>query len=105
MELKDLTNLIMEQAKSKGFGTAPGEVIIGEKIALIHSEVAEAYEAYRRKDLDGPDGFKQELGDIVQRVLHLCGIFNIDLEAEILKKLEQNKNRHWDWDSMNETHS
>lgn len=102
--LKDLTKLILEQAKKKGFGTKPEEINIGEKIALIHSEVAEAYEAYRHKNIDGKDGFNEELGDIVQRVLHLCGIFNIDLEKEILKKYKQNQSRTWDWEKFNEKH-
>ena len=77
---------------------------MAEKIALIHSEVSEAYEAYRHKNIDGKDGFKEELGDVIQRVLHLCGIFNIDIEKEILKKLNYNKDRKWNWKEMNETH-
>lgn len=103
MELKELTALILEQAKAKGFGTTPDEIHVAEKIALIHSEVSEAYEAYRHKNIDGRDGFNEELGDVVQRVLHLCGAFNIDIEAEILKKIEINKDREWKFDQMNES--
>lgn len=95
----------MEQAKAKGFGTTPDEINVAEKIALIHSEVAEAYEAYRHKDMDGKDGFKQELGDVVARVLHLAGIMDVDIEAEILKKLDSNKTREWDFSKMNESSS
>lgn len=103
MELKELTSLILNQAKVKGFGTTPDEVNVAEKMALIHSEVSEAYEAYRHKNIDGRDGFREELGDVVQRVLHLCGIFDIDIEAEILKKVEINKDREWNFDQMNES--
>ena len=77
--LKQLTQLVLEQAKNKGFGVNPEDINVGEKIALIHSEVSEAYEAYRHKNIDGKDGFKEELGDVIQRILHLCGVFNIDL--------------------------
>ena len=95
----------MSQAKEKGFGTKPEEINVGEKIALIHSEISEAFEAYRNKNIDGKDGFKEELGDAIQRILHLCGIFGIDIEEEIIKKVDYNKDRKWDWNKINESYS
>jgi NTP pyrophosphatase (non-canonical NTP hydrolase) len=103
--IKELKNLIMQQAEEKGFGIKPEDINVAEKIALIHSEISEAFEAYRNKNIDGKDGFKEELGDVVERVLHLCGIFDIDIGEEIIKKINQNKNRKWDWHKMNESHS
>src|SRR4030042_6737555 len=103
--LKELVELIMEQAREKGFGTRPEEIIVAEKIALIHSELSEALEAYRHKKIDGKNGLKEELSDALQRLLHLCGILGIDIEKEILKKIESNKGRVWDWKNMNETHT
>jgi NTP pyrophosphatase (non-canonical NTP hydrolase) len=105
LTIQELTELIMRQAEEKGFGIKPEDINVGEKIALIHSELSEAYVAYRKKDMDGKDGFRQELGDVIQRVLHLAGIFDVDIEKEILKKLEINKDRKWDWGAMNESHS
>ena len=102
--VKELTSLVMNQAEEKGFGTKPEDISVPEKIALLHSEISEAYEAYRHNNMDGKDGFAEELGDVMQRVLHLSGIFNIDIEESILKKLDNNKNRTWDWDKMNEKH-
>lgn len=102
LTINQLTQIILEQAKRKGFGTKPKDINVGEKMALIHSEVSEAYQAYRHKNIKGKDGFQEELGDIIQRVLHLCGIFNIDIEKEILKKVKRNNKRNWDWDKMNE---
>jgi len=32
----------------------------------------------------------------------LCGIFDIDIEKEILKKVKRNNKREWDWEKMNE---
>ncbi len=104
LTLNKLSALVLEQAKNKGFGTKPEEIIVAEKIALIHSDISEAYEAYRHKNIDGKDGFKEELGDVIQRVLHLCAIFNIDIEEAILKKIESNKQREWNWEKMNEQH-
>lgn len=105
MTLEELSVLIMKQAKEKGFGTTTDEIDVPEKIALIHSEVSEAFEAYRHKNIDGKDGLKEELGDAIQRILHLAGCLDIDLEAAILKKLKHNENREWDFDKMNERSS
>jgi len=105
MNINELIKLVMKQAEEKGFGTKLEEINVAEKIVLIHSEISEAFEAYRHKKMDGKDGFKEELGDAVQRILHLCGIMEIDLEKEILKKLEKNNDRDWNWKEMNETHS
>ncbi len=95
----------MQQAKAKGFGTSKDEINVAEKIALIHSEISEAYEAYRHQNIDGKDGFEEELGDAVQRILHLCGAMDIDIEKAILKKLNYNKDRQWDWEKINEGHT
>lgn len=56
----------------------------------------------RRTALQGKDGFEEELGDAVQRILHLCGVMGIDIEKAILAELEYNKQRVWDWGNMNE---
>lgn len=96
--------MVIKQAKEKGFGTDPKEINIPEKIALIHSEVSEAYSAYRHKKFKGKDGFNQELADILQRLLHLTGVLEIDLEKEVLVKLKANKKRKWDWKKLNEDH-
>lgn len=105
LTIKELTQIIMKQAEEKGFGTKPDEINLSEKIVLIHSEISEAFEAYRYKNMDSKDGFKQELSDAITRILHLCGIMGIDIQKEILKKIESNKDRKWDWNKMNETHT
>ena len=97
--------MIMKLAGDKKFGVKSREINTLEKFALIHSEVSEAMEAYRKKNMDGKDGLAEELADAVIRILHLAGVYKIDLEKEILKKLESNKNREWDWIKYNETHS
>ena len=105
LTLEQLSILVMEQAKVKGFGVKPEDINVAEKIALIHSEITEAFEAYRHKNMRGKDGFEEEMGDAIQRILHLCGALGIDVEGAILDKLEYNKGRQWDWKKMNESHT
>ena len=77
---------------------------VGELIALIHSEVSEALEAYRIKGRDGiseswfsesgkPEGFVYELADVLIRVADLCGEFELDLEDALKSKLAYNETR------------
>ena len=103
--LKQLTELVLAQAKEKGFGTTPEEINVAEKVALIQSEISEAYEAYRHKNINGKDGFAEEMGDAIQRILHLSLVLDVDVNEAILEKLDYNKGRVWDWKKMNETHS
>ncbi|MDD4271717.1 MAG: hypothetical protein PHF50_02840 [Patescibacteria group bacterium] len=105
LSMEKLSEMVMAVARDKKFGITPEEVNTFEKFALIHSEISEAMEAYRRKNLDGKDGLAEELADAVIRIMHLAGVHKINLEKEILKKLETNKNREWKWDELNEKHS
>src|SRR3989344_681686 len=105
LTLEQISILIMEQAKAKGFGIKPEEINVAEKIAYIHSEISEALEAYRNKNVQGKDGFEEEMGDAIQRILHLCSVLGVDVEGAILEKLQYNKDRKWDWDKMNESHA
>ncbi len=59
-------------------------------LALIHSEVSEALEDYRK---DNREHFAEEIADVMIRCLDLCAGQNIDIEKEILAKMEKNKLR------------
>jgi len=63
---------------------------IPERLCLIHSEVSEALEAWRKDDWNN---FKEEIADIVIRVLDFCQERDINLDEEIEKKNEYNKSR------------
>ncbi len=102
LSLEEISNMVMEQARIKGFGVDLQDVNIPEKFALIHTEVSEAFEAYRKKDTDGEHGTAIELGDALQRILHLARLLDIDIEKAVLRKLSNNKDRIWDWENLNE---
>jgi NTP pyrophosphatase (non-canonical NTP hydrolase) len=64
-----------------------------ELICLIHSELSEAVEEYRKDGIDG--GFALELADVVIRVLDMCEYLNIDLESYMTKKHAYNQTREY----------
>lgn len=95
MDLKELGKEINFINESKGW-----EVIrpnqwenpdkIPCKLALIHSEVSEALEAFRNGD---SENFKEELADIIIRTISLADGLEIDLDTAVLDKVEKNRAR------------
>lgn len=59
-------------------------------LALVHSEVSEALEAFRKGDIDN---FIEELADVVIRVVDCSEGLGLNIETAIRAKLEKNKTR------------
>lgn len=88
---------IQETKKAKGWTiTSPAlwedENQIPADLVLIHSEVSEALEAFRKADRDA---FGEELADVVIRVVGLAHGLGIDLGKEVAAKTEKNKTREF----------
>ena len=85
IDLKKLQQEIYQNKVAKGFNVE--NVYI--ELEFLHGELAEVFQAYQR-DLPELD---EELADVAIYLLGLAEILKIDLETEILKKTEKNKNR------------
>ena len=75
----------------------PKDRNVGELVTLVHSEVSEAFEGYR-KNLDDPHlphhkNFEVELADAIIRILDLAGGHNLDLANALIEKLAYNATR------------
>ena len=84
---------------------------VGERLALIHSEVSEALEFYRDgrdisimrsdgvpaefflRDDGKPDGYWAEIADIAIRVFDHAGAYGVNLEWIIKRKMKFNEDR------------
>ncbi len=98
---------VMEYCRAKGWagpGSAP--VTFGDTMALLHSEVSEALEAYRDHGLSDatkvqvpgagppkPEGVGSEFADVLIRLLDDCDRFGVDLAFEFDRKMAYNRTR------------
>jgi len=96
---RDVADRIHRDNVEKGFwdgGTA--ERNIGEAIALMHSELSEALEAYRHgnpesKKIPGYTNAEEEFADLIIRVMDFTAAHAMDIPEAIVDKLEYNRRR------------
>lgn len=95
--LENVQRAVHQNSRDKGFWDGAENSSVPTKLALIHSEVSEALEAYR---IGNPDSKKiahsmigEEMADVVIRVMDLCEHLKIDLGRAILDKANYNAER------------
>jgi NTP pyrophosphatase (non-canonical NTP hydrolase) len=109
--LEDMQRKVTEWCERKGWkgeGSAP--VTFGDTMALLHSEVSEALEAYRDWGLNDatmprtakeaeilgppkPEGVGSEFADVLIRLLDDCDRYGVDLRFEFERKMAYNERR------------
>ena len=84
-ELKKIQKDIWQNKVNKGFNTTD----VNKEFCLLYGEVAEAYDAWRKKK----DDLNEELADIAIYLMGLSEMLGFDLEEEIEKKVSKNEKR------------
>jgi NTP pyrophosphatase (non-canonical NTP hydrolase) len=84
-------SIIQEDIKVWADAKIPQRTVAGQLIHL-QNELNELMDEWKTQDLEK---FKEELADVVIVAINIAGQANIDLEAQIMRKMEINKNRTW----------
>ena len=87
VELKKLQEEVMRNKIEKGFNTTD----VALEFCRAHEELSEAFSKYNRNQ----DGVAEEFADGAIFLLGMCEILGYDLESELVRKIEINKNRKY----------
>lgn len=85
MNMRKIQKNIWQNKVNKGFNTTD----VNKEFCFLYGEVAEAYDAYRKKK----DDLGEELADVAIYLMGLAEMLGFDLEDEILNKVEKNTKR------------
>ena len=88
MDLKEMQKAVYKNKIDRGFNVTD----VNKEFCLLYGEVAEAYEAYRKKK----DDLGEELADVAIYLLGLSEILGVDLASEIENKIAINQEREYE---------
>ena len=87
MDIRTIQKVVYQNKVNKGFNVTD----VNKEFCLLYGEVAEAYDAWRKKKSD----IREELADVTIYLLGLAEILGVDLAVEIENKIEINKEREY----------
>lgn len=87
IDLKQIQKDVYQNKLDKGFNVTD----INKEFCLTYGELSEAYEAWRKKK----DDVGEEIADVIIYLLGLSEILKIDLEKEIISKINKNEHREY----------
>lgn len=87
IDLKELQKEVMRNKIEKGFNTTD----VAREFCRAHEELSEAYSKYEKNQ----DGVAEEFADVAIFLLGMAEMLGYDLESELIKKIEINKNRQY----------
>ena len=85
MDFRKLQKDVYQNKVDKGFNTTD----VNKEFWLTYAELAEAYDAWLKKK----DDVGEELADVVIFTMGLSEILGVDLESEIINKINKNSKR------------
>ncbi len=94
--LNEKMRQVRELADAKGFSSSPDR--IWEMLALIHTEVSEATDAYKKGE--PIDHVGEELVDAIIRILHLMSALGLDAEQCFSDKMKKNWDRPFKYNTV-----
>jgi NTP pyrophosphatase (non-canonical NTP hydrolase) len=90
--------MLQVRALADGKGFSSDQARIWEMLALIHTEVSEATDAYKKGE--SFDHVGEELIDAIIRILHLCSALGLDAEALFQSKMSRNWERPYKYNTV-----
>lgn len=91
VDLQTLQKQVYQNKLDKGFDVRDNKENSYKQFCYMQGELSEAFDAYNK----GLDSVGEELADVCLYILGFCEIKGINLEEEILKKLEVIKKRKY----------
>ena len=82
LDFRKLQKDVYQNKVDKGFNTTD----VNKEFCLTYAELAEAYDAWLKKK----DDVGEELADVVIFTMGLSEILGVDLESEIINKINKN---------------
>jgi NTP pyrophosphatase (non-canonical NTP hydrolase) len=87
INLKELQKEVMRNKLEKGFNTTD----VALEFCRAHEELSEAFAKFNKNE----EGVGEEFADVAIFLLGMAEILNIDLEKELIDKIQKNKNRKY----------